>query len=197
MPENGKVPGGHRVRRALWAFRKRLLHKRARDHLVDVGEVLLLHVGGNKIAQRAGGEGVVLQRAVERRAAEGAVDDSLHGGDDHGGVVGDLRADDALVLAEDVGRLADVVDLDFARGGVGRVDGLARAGVDGGSVAEEDVSALGDQLSGKFLALRGVGEGVGIGDVEQLDGLAFLLGDVLCGFFKACLLYTSPSPRDA
>ena len=46
---------------ALWAFRKRLLHKRARDHLVDVGEVLLLHVGGNKIAQRAGGEGVVLQ----------------------------------------------------------------------------------------------------------------------------------------
>ena len=76
MPENGKVPGGHRVRRALWAFRKRLLHKRARDHLVDVGEVLLLHVGGNKIAQRAGGEGVVLQRAVERRAAEGAVDDS-------------------------------------------------------------------------------------------------------------------------
>ena len=51
--------------------------------------------------------------------------------------------------------------------GVGGIDGLARAGVDGGSVAEEDVSALGDQLSGKFLALRGVGEGVGIGEIGR------------------------------
>ena len=147
-----------------------LLHEGVGLHLLDVAEVLFLHVGRDQIAQRARGQRAVLQCAVERLAAEGTGFHSLHGGDDHGRVVGHLRADDALVLAEDVCRLADVVDLDLACSGVGGIDGLARAGVNGGSVAEEDVSALGDQLGGKFLALRGVGEGVGVRHVEQLDG---------------------------
>ena len=90
-----------------------LLHEGVVLHFLDVGEVLLLHVSGNEVAQSACGQRAVLQRAVEHFAAEGAGFHSLHGSCDHCGVVGDLRADDALVLTENVGRLTDVVDLDF------------------------------------------------------------------------------------
>ena len=38
-------------------FIAKLLHERVVLHFLDVGEVLLLHVGGNEVAQSASGQG--------------------------------------------------------------------------------------------------------------------------------------------
>ena len=115
----------------------RSLHEGPVHHLLQVGVVLLLHIGGDQIADLTGGQGAVLQCTVDGVAAEGTGLDSLHRGNDHGGVIGDLGADDALVLAQDVGGLADVVDLHGTGSGVGGIDGLAGTGGNGGGVAEE------------------------------------------------------------
>ena len=55
-----------------------LLHKSIFDHLIDIAQILLLHIGGNKIAEPAGGQRPILQCAIEDLAAEAAVLDRLH-----------------------------------------------------------------------------------------------------------------------
>src|SRR5699024_2964715 len=152
-----------------------LLHEGAVDHLLDVGLVLLLLVGGNQVAEGAGGQDAVLHGAVDDLTAEGAVLHSLHALAHQQGVVGDLAADDALVLTQQVGGLGDVVDRDLAVGGVGLVDGLTGAGVNGGGVAEEHVGPLVHHGLGELNALVGGREGVGVDDVQGGDGLALLL----------------------
>ena len=99
----------------------RSLHEGPVHHLLQVGVVLLLHIGGNQIADLTGGQGAVLQCTVDGVAAEGTSLDSLHGGDDHGGVIGDLGADDALILAQDVGGLKKVLSNVKMRGTFGEV----------------------------------------------------------------------------
>lgn len=50
----------------------------ALDHLIDIAQILLLHIGGNKIAEPTGGQRPILQCAIENLAAEAAVLDRLH-----------------------------------------------------------------------------------------------------------------------
>lgn len=52
----------------------------ALDHLIDIAQILLLHISGNKIAEPTGGQRPILQCAIENLAAEAAVLDRLHSG---------------------------------------------------------------------------------------------------------------------
>ncbi|MPM25000.1 hypothetical protein SDC9_71489 [bioreactor metagenome] len=145
-----------------------LFAERAVLQLLDVFDDLGLRFRIDQIVvERTEEHAAVFEGTEDHFVAEGAVFGLLKADGEHTGVVGDDAAGNAGVLAEQVGGLADVDNLDGIA--VGLVDGLTRAGVDGGSIAKEHVCAFIDHGSGKLHALGGVIERTGIGG-DNLDG---------------------------
>ncbi|CAN4045070.1 Phosphinothricin N-acetyltransferase, partial [Dysosmobacter welbionis] len=97
-------------------------------------------------------------------------------------------ADDALVLAQQIGGLGDVIDAHGAAGGIGFVNGLPCAGVHSGGVAKEHISALVDHGLGKLNALVGGGKVAGVDHIQSGDGFALLLSHIGGGFLESVIL---------